>query len=50
MTLKGKQDLIDVLARNGLELMAHKLDDKAIIIALQLLQLEALEKIGKKMK
>jgi len=48
--MNGKQDLIDVLKRNGLEIMAHKLDSDAMIIAIQLLQLEAIEKLGKRIK
>jgi hypothetical protein len=50
MTFKGKQDLIDVLKKYGLDLGLNKLDDKAITIALQLLQLEELQKIGNKIK
>ena len=48
--MNGKQDLIDVLKRYGLEIMAHKLDSDAMIIAIQLLQLEAIEKLGKRIK
>ena len=48
--MNGKQDLIDVLKRNGLEIMAHKLDSDAMIIEIQLLQLEAIEKLGKRIK
>ena len=39
-----------ILKRNGLEIMAHKLDSDAMIIAIQLLQLEAIEKLGKRIK
>ena len=48
-TINGKDELIEVLIRNGLDLGKSKLDDKAILIALQLLQLE-LRKIGHKIK
>ena len=46
----SKKKSIDVLKRNGLEIMAHKLDSDAMIIAIQLLQLEAIEKLGKRIK
>jgi hypothetical protein len=49
-TINGKDELIEVLKRNGLDLGKSKLDDKAILIALQLLQLEELRKIGHKIK
>ena len=43
--LTGKEELIKVLKRHGLDLGLVKLGSNEMVIALQLLQLEELEKI-----